>query len=295
MPFRAILAYNGIAMGFYDRDYERGGYYDRQPGLYLGGPRSMTVNLIIVTSIVYVAQLLSHSWVTETFILYKGWFREPWQAYRLLTYGFLHSPIDLWHILLNMFALWLFGRDVENRYGKGEFLAFYLVAIVVAGLVWTIAEIPSPIPSYVLGASGGVSAVVILFAMNYPYRTILFMFVIPMPMWVAAVIMVVMDALGAMNRSGTIACTAHLGGAMFGFLYFQWGWRLERLLPSGNLWKRLRSKPKLRVHDPESAQETEKAVDDILKKIQDHGRDSLTRRERRILEEASREYQKRRH
>ncbi len=58
--------------------------------------------------------------------------------------------------------------------------------------------------------------------------------------------------------------------------------------------KRLQPKPKLKVHDPESAEETEKAVDDILKKIQDHGRDSLTRRERRILEEASREYQKKR-
>ncbi len=283
-------------MGFYDRDYQRGNYYDdRQPGLHLGGPRTMTTNVVIVTCIAYLAQLLSHNWLTEAWILYKSWYREPWEAYRLLTYGFLHSPQDVWHILLNMFALWLFGRDVENRYGRREFLAFYLVAIVVAGLVWTVAEIPNPMPSYVLGASGGIAAVVILFAMNYPHRTILLMFFIPMPMWVAAVIMVVMDAFGAINRAGsTIACTAHLGGAMFGFLYYQWGWRLERLLPGDSFWKRLKPKPKLRVHDPESAQETEKAVDDILKKIQDHGRDSLTRRERRILEEASREYQKKR-
>jgi rhomboid family protein len=281
-------------MGFYDRDYQRGGYYDRQPGLNLGGPRSMVTNVIISTATVYLLQLFSNNWLTEAWILPKGWYREPWQAYRLLTYGFLHSPGDVWHILLNMFALWLFGRDVEYRYGRREFLVFYLLAIIISGLVWTIAEIPNPLPSAALGASGGVTAVVILFAMNFPYRTILFMFFIPMPMWVAAVIMVVMDAYGAMNRSGTIACTAHLGGAMFGFLYFQWGWRLERLLPSSSLWERLRPKPKLRVHDPESPDDTEKAVDDILKKIQDHGRDSLTRRERRILEEASREYQKKR-
>ncbi len=255
----------------------------------------MTTNLIIFTCAVYIGQLLSHNWLTEAWILPKGWYHEPWQAYRLLTYGFLHSPGDMWHILLNMFVLWLFGREVEARYGQREFLLFYLVAIVVAGLVWSIAEIPSPMPSAVLGASGGIAAVVILFAMNYPHRTMLFMFIIPMPMWVAAVIMVVWDAFGAIQRSGTIACTAHLGGAMFGFLYFQWGWRLERLLPGGSLWKRLRPRPKLRVHDPESAADAEKAVDEILKKIQDHGRDSLTRRERRILEEASREYQKRRH
>jgi membrane associated rhomboid family serine protease len=283
-------------MGFYDRDYQRGDYNERQPGFYLGGPRSMTTNLIIVTCIAYVAQLLSHDWLTEAWILYKDWYREPWQAYRLLTYGFLHSPRDLWHILLNMFALWLFGRDVESRYGPREFLAFYLVAIVFAGLVWTIAEIASPMPSAVLGASGGVAAVVILFAMNYPHRTMLFMFVIPMPMWVAAVIMVGMDAFGAIDRAhNPIACTAHLGGAMFGFLYYQWRWRLARFLPSGAMLERLRPKPKLKVHDPESAEETEDAVDEILKKIQAQGRDSLTRRERRILEEASREYQKRRH
>jgi hypothetical protein len=78
-------------------------------------------------------------------------------------------------------------------------------------------------------------------------------------------------------------------------LYYQSGFRLERVLPSGSMLERLKPKPKLKVHDPESAEETDEAVDEILKKIQAQGRDSLTRRERRILEEASREYQKRRH
>ncbi|HVT30517.1 MAG TPA: rhomboid family intramembrane serine protease, partial [Lacipirellulaceae bacterium] len=277
-----------------DRDYQRGGYYDRQPGLHLGGPRTMTTNLVIVTCVVYLAQLLTNNWLTDAWILYKGWYHEPWQAYRLLTYGFLHSPTDLWHIVINMFVLWLFGREVEYRYGRREFLIFYLVAIVVAGLVWSIAEISSPQQSAVLGASGGISAIVILFAMNFPYRTILFMFIIPMPMWLFAVIVVLWDAFGAIQRSGTIACTAHLGGAMFGFLYYQMHWRLERLIPSASFWEHLKPKPKLRVHDPDAEDDTEKAVDEILKKIQEHGRDSLTRRERRILEEASREYQKKR-
>jgi hypothetical protein len=160
--------------------------------------------------------------------------------------------------------------------------------------VWTIAEVPSQSPATVLGASGGIAAVVILFALNYPHRTILFMFFIPMPMWVAAVIMVAIDAYGAIDRSGTVAFTAHLGGAAFGFLYYQWGWRLERFLPSSASLARFKPKPKLRVHDPETSDDTEQQVDEILKKIQEQGRDSLTRRERRILEEASREYQRRR-
>ncbi len=285
-------------MGFYDRDYQRGGYDDHHPGVYLGGPRAMVTNLVIANVIVYIAQLLTgaeHSWITSTFSLHADWYRQPWQAYQLLSYGFLHDAENLWHIAMNMFVLWMFGRDVEYRYGKREFLAFYLAAIVVAGLVWTLAEIPNRNQSLdVLGASGGVAAMVILFAMNFPHRTVLFMFVIPMPMWVLAVIVVGMDALGAMNRSGNVAFTAHLGGAMFGFLYYQWGWRLERWLPNRSVAKRLRPKPKLRIVDPDQVDNTDSRVDEILKKIQEQGQDSLTRGERRVLEQASREYQKRR-
>ena len=78
-----------------------------------------------------------------------------------------------------------------------------------------------------LGASGGVVAVVILFAFNFPYRTVLFMFFLPMPMWVAAVIFVAVDAIGASTAPGNVAYTAHLGGALFAFLYYEGGLRLN--------------------------------------------------------------------
>ena len=82
---------------------------------------------------------------------------------------------------------------------------------------------------------------------------------------------------------------------MFAFVYFKISWRLERFFPDGNLWKRLKPKPKLRVLDPDSPDtSTEAQVDAILQKIQEHGRDSLTRQERRLLEEASQKYQRRR-
>jgi membrane associated rhomboid family serine protease len=286
-------------MGLYDRDYHRGDYYGQQPGFNLGGPQTMVVRLVIVNAFIYLVQLFSGGdggWLTNRLSLHANWYHQPWQAYQLLSYGFLHSPHDLWHIVMNMFVLWMFGRDVEYRYGRREFLAFYLVAIIVAGLVWTVAEIPNrnQFGLNMLGASGGVSAMVILFAMNFPHRMVLFMFVIPMPMWVLAVIIVGMDAMGAMNRTGDVAFTAHLGGALFGFLYYQWGWRFERWLPTGSMAKRLRPKPRLRVIDPDQLDATDSRVDDILKKIQEQGQDSLTRGERRILEQASREYQKRR-
>jgi membrane associated rhomboid family serine protease len=283
-------------MGFYDRDYQRGWSDEREPGVHLSMPGTLTTRLVVVTCAIYLVQLATGPWLTEFAALHGDWYRRPWFAYQLLTYGFLHSTTDLWHIVLNMFALWLFGREVEMKYGKREFLAFYLAAIVVAGIVWTLAEIPSQGPALMMGASGGIAAVVILFAMNFPYRTILFMFVIPMPMWVFALIIVGMDAFGAVNRSGNVAYTAHLGGAAFAILYYKWGLRLERWLPSQSWTPSLRRRPKLRVLDPDTLdrESTESRVDEILKKIQEHGQDSLTRSERRILEQASREYQRRR-
>jgi membrane associated rhomboid family serine protease len=294
-------------MGFYDRDYQRGGYYDRQPGFNLGGPRTLTTNLVLVMIGIYLVQVLTRGergdvgWFTELLMLHADVVVRPWQAFQLLTYGFLHDVWQLQHIVFNMLALWFFGRAVEYRYGRGEYLAFFLVAIVAAGLTWVVGEYVANrgwSSVTMVGASGGISAVLILFCFNFPHQLIYIYGILPIPAWVFAILFVGLDIAGTIRPHGVdgpnVAFTAHLGGALFGFLYFQWGWRLERLLPSRSTFERLKPKPRLRVHDPESADETEKAVDEILKKIQDHGRDSLTRRERRILEEASREYQRKR-
>lgn len=286
-------------MGLYDRDYERQRPYGSQPGFNIQAPTTVTVKIIIVTAAVYLVQVLSSGWLTNYLQLYDSWYREPWQAYRLLTYGFAHSDSDMWHILLNMFSLWLFGREVEYRYGSREFLAFYLVAIVVAGLVWTLSELPfsQGVPSSMVGASGGVVAVLVLFAFNFPHREVLFMMLFPMPMWMLAMIVVVMDAAGAVHRSGNVAFTAHLGGAAFAFLYYQMGWHLAKLLPGPGMWKRLKPKPKLRVVDADDSDadaDADKArLDAILKKISEKGEDSLTYGERRFLQRTSKEYQDR--
>ncbi len=284
-------------MGIYDRDYGRD---DLQPGVHLSSPKTVTTMLVLVTVAVYGLQIVFGPKFVGTFSLDSDWYTRPWQVFQLLSYGFLHSPLGVQHIFWNMFALWLFGRDVEYRYGRREYVAFYLAAIVFSGIVWTIFSSVSGTPAAMLGASGGISAVLILFAFNYPKRTVLMMFVIPMPMWVLACIIVGMDIMGAMgspalNRGGNVAFTAHLGGALFAYLYFRGGWKLENWLPSNLSLPRPRKKSSLRIHDPEDAsQETNEQVDEILKKIQEHGQDSLTRRERRILEKASKEYQRKR-
>lgn len=293
------------SMGIYDRDYEReqssygGGYdsYGRPPGVHVNAPQTVLTKLMIITCGVYVAQLIvTNGWVTRTFLLPDEWYLAPWQAYRLLTYGFLHSTRDLWHIVLNMWAFWLFGRDIEAKYSSREFLAFYLYAIVAAGLCWSLAELSSAGNAAVLGASGGVAAVLVLYALNFPHRTVLFMFVLPMPMWVLALIVVGMDMLGAIRResAGNVAVVAHLGGALFGLLYYQFSWQLSKLIPTRVALPTLRRRPKLRVHQPTAEDREDTELDDVLRKIRQQGQDSLTRQERRILERASKEFQQRR-
>ena len=303
-------------MGIYDRDYERGNNYGRQSGFDLGGPRSLTTNLVIFMFVVYVIQLATrgstsfdgqlhnNGWFTRLFSLDGDVFTHPWKAYQLLTYGFLHDPWHMMHIVGNMIGLWFFGRYVEERYGKREYLTFFLVSVVVAGTFWLGSELLThrslQVPGGLLGASGGVTAVVVLFCLNFPHQVLYFWGVLPVPAWLLGVFYIGQDLFGAMgyrrDEDLNTAFTCHIGGAIFALLYFQSGMRLDRFLPSGAILKQLQAKPKLRVHDPEStdADDTEAAVDEILKKIQEQGRDSLTRKERRILEDASREYQKRR-
>ncbi len=293
-------------MGIYDRDYERQEYYGSSPGYHIGGTRTLTTNLVIAMAVVYLVQVLTQpgqgvaGWFTETFSLHADVFRRPWMCFELLTYGFLHDPDNILHILFNMIAFWFFGRPVEMRYGRREYLAFFLTSIVVAGLVWVGSEYIAngrAVPITMLGASGGISAVLILFALNFPRQYVYIWGVLPLPAWLFAVLFVGYDILGAMGRADTVAYTAHLGGAAFAVAYFQFRWRIGGWLPTNWSLPKLRRRPKLRVLDPSDDDQRgsgDDEVDEILRKIKQHGQDSLTRRERRILEEASRQYQNKR-
>ena len=291
-------------MGIYDRDYERNGGFGQTTGLRLDGPRTLTTNLVLLTFGIYLLQIFTqvgprdYGWFTNLGSLYADVFQRPWRIFEFLTYGFLHDPGDLRHIIFNMIGLWFFGRTVEQRYGRSEYLAFYLAAIVFAGFVWCVAQwgmYGSQVHAGMLGASGGLSAILILFALNFPKQMIYIWGILPVPAWAFAIFFVGSDVMGALNRSGDVAYTAHLGGALFGFLYYRFGWRVSSWLPSSFSLPKVGGGSKLRIHDPEDDDsETDQRVDEILKKIQEQGQDSLTRRERRVLEKASQEYQKKR-
>lgn len=285
-------------MGIYDRDY----YRQERGSFSLRWPHSAVGLLILINVALYLADGLltseNHA-ITNALTLRVGDLTTPWRWWHFLTYGFAHeSPPNFAHILFNMLGLWFLGRDVEQLYGRGEFLRVYLALILVGGLVWTlVAKLRgAPPEAGVLGASGAVVGVVLLFALNFPRRTvILFPIPIPMPAWVLGVLIVGGDLLQAIGRTDSqVAYSVHLAGAAFAFFYYRLRWSFSRLGSWFSL-DRLRARPRLRVHaPPEQEENLTEEVDRILEKIHREGEASLTRKERRALENASRQYQRRR-
>ncbi|MEM6330274.1 MAG: rhomboid family intramembrane serine protease [Planctomycetota bacterium] len=316
-------------MGIYDRDYERGygntgGWRpEGEGGIQLRWPSTTVGWVLLVTFVAYLIELpfterppggVPTNAVADALGLQSDWWRRPWLAYGLLTYGFMHSALDFFHILGNMWMFWIFGRELEARYGSREFLAFYLVAIVAGGLAFTLGQTIAGEPGSVIGASGGSVAVLVLGALLFPHRQVLFMFVFPMPLWVLGAFVVGSDILGSLGagpmpraEEANVAFAAHLGGAAFAFAYYRRRWRLSGLLPERLQMPSFQRRPKLRVHQgddyddyqdqpaKESAEEKlAKEVDRILAKIQISGQDSLTRKETKTLEQASRQARDRR-
>ena len=301
-------------MGIYDREYYR--EEDERRFRKSTAPMSMVTKIVLVTSAIYLVSMFTKYppdalpagstgyKLTDFMTLDADAFQHPWKLYQLVAAGFMHappnSPSGLFHILFNMFTLYMLGQAVERKYGRGEFLAFYLVAIVIGNLAWLLFENityagapPAGVGAY--GASGGVMAVVILFCVNWPKQTLLLFGVIPMPAWSLAALIVGLDVMRAFNPAQhQIAWQAHLAGAAFGATYFFLNMRLTRFLPGKFSRSMLKPKPKLRVHDPDKRyHDLVEQGDRILDKIHREGEESLTPKERRILEEYSRHMRQR--
>ncbi len=309
-------------MGIYDRDYVR---QDRRSSFGPLGGRSVCVTLIIINVVIFLLQVFTmprapfgggYGPVTEWLWLDADKVLDG-QVWRLVTYAFLHDPTAILHILFNMLFLYWFGRGDEEIYGPREFLAFYLMAAVLAGvgtLVATKTGLMDNVPS--LGASGAVTAVLVLFACHYPNYTILLFFILPIPVWLLVVINIVSDLTGLLGGVDGIGFIAHLTGAGFGFVYYRYQLRVLKWIPSFSSQSRHskpRRHPRLRVFQESASNESSAArppsvlgsadvsdadleakLDAVLAKMARHGRESLNAEEQAILLRASEVYKNRR-
>ena len=147
------------------------------------------------------------------------------QLWQLVTYGFLHGSI--WHLFVNMYALVMFGSDLERVWGRTRYMNLYLASVVSAGLtqlVFSYVTHAEPYPT--VGASGGVFGLLLAYAMYFPRRTIVLLIPpIPMPAWVFAGLYGLLELyLGVTGTQAGVAHFAHLGG-MLGAWIMIWSWR----------------------------------------------------------------------
>lgn len=319
-------------MGIHDRDYYRDEDERGSASQYV--PRTMVTRLIVINVIVFLVDLLfggDRHFITGFLALDSRDAVEPWKLWHLVSYAFAHNPFQIAHILGNMYGLWFFGRELEEHYGAGEFLRIYLVGGVMGGLVWLVRTASMGLPAELIGASGAVMTVTVLYCLRFPTRRILLFMIIPVPAWMLGILYVAQDLFSATSgRSGSnVAYDVHLAGAAFGFLYYHFDWNLSRF--SFPLSRRRSARPgqapwwswfsararrdrdrerELNVYIPDSPPPTapprprpsrpvqddnlDEQADAILAKIHQQGDASLTAAERKTLEEYSRRMRERR-
>lgn len=153
---------------------------------------------------------------------------EPWQ---LVTYSFLHGGVM--HLLLNMYALWLFGTRMESVWGPKAFTLYYFVCVVGAGLVQLIVatQLAAEHGIYpTIGASGGVFGLLLAFGMTFPNERLMLLFppVALQAKWFVLIYGAIELWAGVTGTQAGVAHFAHLGGMLFGFLLLRYWHRGPR-------------------------------------------------------------------
>ena len=153
----------------------------------------------------------------------RGWVWQPF------TYMWLHAAADPFHLLFNLFALWMFGGDLERHWGSRRFVVYYLVCGVGAGLFILGAGLLSSgaARGVTIGASGAVYGLIAAYGMIFAERVILFMLLFPLRARTFAWIMLAVTFVFTARRgTDPVSHVAHLGGMVVGYLYLKRVWNV---------------------------------------------------------------------
>ena len=205
---------------------------------------------------VFIATFMAPEVVVGLFGLAPRAVFEDLQVWRLVTYLFVHHPQNFTHILFNMLALWMFGVDLEHRWGTRGFLRYYAVTGIGAGVATVLVSLlpfdvtRSIYQTTTIGASGAIYGLLLAWAMLFPHRNILFMFIFPLPARVAAALMGAMSFFAAIGgTNGTVAEATHLAGFVVGWFYLQGPKKLRlELQYRMTKWRMERMRKRFNVH-----------------------------------------------
>jgi membrane associated rhomboid family serine protease len=188
-----------------------------------------------------------------------------------------------------MLALYVFGRDIENLYGRRPFLLLYLGAAVAGGALHCAVSFREPSP--LLGASAAVYAVMVVYALHFPRQRVLFFFLLPLEVSFTVGLLIAFDLavhLGwqTAGAPGGAANLVYLGGAAYGYAFFRLRGAVSRHLG------RLKGQSARCEVAEEAEEEIEARLDSVLAKINREGMGALSKKEWEVLRKASKHYQR---
>jgi rhomboid family protein len=196
-------------------------YYQSSFGMMTPGVK----NLLFANIAVFLLQFLAPA-LNETLVRLFGLIPllafNHFFIWQFVTYMFLHGGFS--HIFFNMFALWMFGVELERTWGTKEFIKFYFLTGIAAGLCTALFSWGSIIPT--IGASGAIYGILAAYALFFPDRYVYMYFLFPIKMKYLALILGALEFFSAYNQAQTgIAHAAHLGGMVVGYFYLRYKYR----------------------------------------------------------------------
>jgi membrane associated rhomboid family serine protease len=243
-----------------------------RPGIsYAFGPGPLTpaVRALLYANIaVFLVSLFVPALIVGMFGLTPEMVLLHLAFWQIVTYLFVHSPTQIMHIVLNMLFLWMFGVDLERRWGTRAFTKYYFVTGVGAGIsVILVSLLPfaatrSMFDVPTIGASGAIYGLLMAWGLLFPHRQILFMLIVPLPARVFVFVMGAIAFVSAVGASGgAVSNVAHLGGLVIGYFYLRGftnirlafryrltQWRMERMRRRFNIHRGGRDDWENRLH-----------------------------------------------
>ncbi len=282
-------------------------YYMRRPRFRMTW--SVTMVLLMVNVVAFILQSIVarlSNFPIDGYLALSVYGLQHGFVWQLLTYQFLHGG---WlHLLLNCWAIYVFGRPIEDTLGWQKFLTLYFSSGIIGGLFQALAGVllDSHFAAPVVGASAGAFGLVAAFAMLYPERPLMLLLFFVIPLNMRAKYLLLFSALlavfGILFPMDNIAHAAHLGGMFTGIVFARYAIHWEWHWPSFGRSRAQSVRPMVRVsrrtfggwgqdraraaEDLPADEFLSREVDPILDKISAHGIQSLTERERKILETA---------
>ena len=263
------------------------------PGEVAYKPQLFTDAIKILVSVnfgIYILQSVSgkEDVFFRLFGLVPSTFISDLMLWQPFTYLFFHAPfyssVGISHILLNMLGLWVFGRELEEAWGKTKFLRYYFTTGIGSGLITYFFQISSDNP--VIGASGAVYGILLAYGISYPNRMLYIWGLIPVRSLWLVIIMGSIAFFGLLGNADGISHVTHISGMLIGYVLLKKKWRWR------DIWFAIRKKTiefQVQRYEENSIKKKmlQKDIDVILEKIQKVGFIGLSDKEKSKLYEAS--------